>query len=331
MNELYFCHQTGEPLTSDIQWFRCLQCRQYFKIEFRFEEKPICKNCATRSGMDLMLNYHRDHAHSLIDSVFGATTKKIDDWLSTKMESIIQSAVVDLLLPLQSIPDNLDTIIEGKMEQAITEALNISETTSKYQQQQTSLQQQIDELQSRLSEAGQWRQRAENAELQLRAHDQRKLTEQEVMELEGYRDNGDGTVTQLGTGLTWLRFSLGQQWIAGKIIGNAEKMSIQETHGHIKTLNSRKWLGRSSWKLPKQSSLQSLVKRSFNPTINQTIFPETVPECYWAAGIKTTVDYDSYDNRLESTDYYYVDFSNGRGSYHSDNNHGYVRLVAEDG
>lgn len=68
-----------------------------------------------------------------------------------------------------------------------------------------------------------------------------------------YRDNGDGTVTDVITGLQWMRFSLGQEWIGGVCKGEAKKYPWQAALDAAKALNLKGgYAGRQDWRVSKQ-------------------------------------------------------------------------------
>lgn len=135
-----------------------------------------------------------------------------------------------------------------------------------------------------------------------------------------YRDNGDGTVTDVITGLQWMRFSLGQEWIGGVCKGEAKKYPWQAALDAAKALNLKGgYAGRQDWRVPSKEELLSLVYCSSGqpkiwndtgrpcegdyekPTIVQQAFPNT-PSSYFWSGSPSSV---SSDNG------WYVHFSNG--------------------
>jgi hypothetical protein len=118
-------------------------------------------------------------------------------------------------------------------------------------------------------------------------------------------DNEDGTVTDTATGLMW------QQAEAGA-------MTWEEALTYCEDL---KLAGYNDWRLPNINQLQSIVDYiAYAPSINQTIFPEAMPQDYWSS---TTYegDDDSY-NRAWS-----VQFSNGELYADDKSNSIYVRAV----
>jgi len=103
-------------------------------------------------------------------------------------------------------------------------------------------------------------------------------------------DNIDGTVTDLGTGLQWMKCSLGQVWEAGTCLGEAKKFNWHQAM-RIK----QEYAGKSDWQLPTHSHLLSIrfcseglsymgcSESSTKPTINQSVFPNTYQGGYWSS------------------------------------------------
>ncbi|OUD15251.1 DUF1566 domain-containing protein [Thioflexithrix psekupsensis] len=69
-----------------------------------------------------------------------------------------------------------------------------------------------------------------------------------------YRDNGDGTVTDIKTNLQWMRCLVGQTWQDGRCHGEAQEMYC-DTAVALKA----DFAGHSDWRLPTIEELRSLV------------------------------------------------------------------------
>lgn len=89
-----------------------------------------------------------------------------------------------------------------------------------------------------------------------------------------YRDNGDGTVTDLETGLQWQQCSLGQSG-TGCAAGAITRFSWEEALQQDDALNgSGGFAGHTDWRLPNREELESLVEKAcYAPAINTTLFP----------------------------------------------------------
>jgi hypothetical protein len=119
-----------------------------------------------------------------------------------------------------------------------------------------------------------------------------------------YVDNGDGTVTDLSTGLMWQQASVSNKtW----------EQALAECEG----LNLA---GHTDWRLPNFKELTSLVDySSYNPAINITYFPDTVSSSYWSSTSETGHNDSSWC----------VHFYGGNGYYGTSNKviTNYVRAV----
>ena len=100
-----------------------------------------------------------------------------------------------------------------------------------------------------------------------------------------FKDNGDGTVTDVDTGLTWQQAHVKKDWEA----------AIPYCEG----LNHA---NHQDWRLPSYEELQTIVdKTKSNVMIDPIAFPETKPSLYWSA---TTFESNPHNAMV-------VDFSNG--------------------
>jgi hypothetical protein len=93
-----------------------------------------------------------------------------------------------------------------------------------------------------------------------------------------YRDNGDGTVTHLRTGLMWQRCAVGQNWSGGRCSGTATDHTYDEAEALTSTLG-----GHADWRLPDVVELASIIDYSAsNPAINGDVFPNTPSSGFWS-------------------------------------------------
>jgi hypothetical protein len=118
-----------------------------------------------------------------------------------------------------------------------------------------------------------------------------------------YKDNGNGTVTDLATGLTWQQQddNIERAWAAAGTYCQGLPLG-----------------GKSDWRLPNVNELQSIVDyRLTAPAIYGIAFPGTEPSLYWTA--TTAAD--------DSEFAWFVSFNNGYVSYYGKSNTFYVRCV----
>lgn len=132
-----------------------------------------------------------------------------------------------------------------------------------------------------------------------------------------FRDNHDGTITDVRTNLIWMRCSMGQEWNGQICEGEAKQ--VNWANANASALNSS-FLGKTDWRLPTFSELNGLVYCSMNenkypfvgrnddesedtcvgfsdsfvpsdlqiPTINQQAFPNSGSWFYWSNTIVGT-------------------------------------------
>ena len=123
-------------------------------------------------------------------------------------------------------------------------------------------------------------------------------------------DAGNGTTTDLKTGLMWKRCAEGQSWDgAGYCNGTATSFTWQAALRQGATAN---FAGHADWRLPSIKELRSIVEqRCYSPAINSVVFPNTSASDFWSAsanagrsgyawlvgfGYGSTYDGDKYDD-----------------------------------
>jgi hypothetical protein len=121
-----------------------------------------------------------------------------------------------------------------------------------------------------------------------------------------YIDHGDGTVTDVKTGLMWSACSIGQTWGTEGCSGSAADLSWSEALSTVQQFNSAGGLaGRADWRLPNIKELGSLVEQQcHSPAINLTFFPDTPSATYWSSTVRVNSEGNAADG-------YSIDFSTG--------------------
>jgi hypothetical protein len=105
------------------------------------------------------------------------------------------------------------------------------------------------------------------------------------------RDNGDGTVSDLRTGLVWQR------------IGVAQPMTWEQA---LAACESLRLAGKDDWRLPNIKELRSLSDDALSrPSVDRAFFPEVRAATYWSSTTQS--------NRPERA--WHVDFSGGLVTY----------------
>ena len=89
-----------------------------------------------------------------------------------------------------------------------------------------------------------------------------------------YRDNADGTVTDLYTGLMWKKCLLGKSGDDCNI-GTIEEFKWA---GALDAAEKLQLAGHSDWRMPNMKEMQTLMAYDRSkPAINLSVFPETPP------------------------------------------------------
>ena len=93
-----------------------------------------------------------------------------------------------------------------------------------------------------------------------------------------FANNGDGTVIDTTTGLTWMRCSMGQTWDGTTCTGTAGTYTWDQA-----TALSSTFAGQSDWRLPNVRELQTIADKSLSiPVIDAAAFPNTPASYFWS-------------------------------------------------
>ncbi len=96
--------------------------------------------------------------------------------------------------------------------------------------------------------------------------------------------NDDGTVTDIDSGLTWMRCSLGQEWTGESCRGELATMSWSQAQQNISEMNDQGGFADfRDWRLPRLNELATIVDLACkSPRVNTRIFPDTPAAGYWS-------------------------------------------------
>ena len=132
------------------------------------------------------------------------------------------------------------------------------------------------------------------------------------------QDNGDGTITDLKTGLIWKQCLEGQSG-SDCASGSAEDFTWQQALQRAQTLNSSGgFAGFSDWRVPNIKELHSLVEHQcFIPAINLTRFPNASYHWLWSSSAVAG----------NASFAWYVYFYDGYTSWNGKSNYGQLLLV----
>ena len=133
-----------------------------------------------------------------------------------------------------------------------------------------------------------------------------------------FTDNGDGTITDKGTGLMWKKCIEGLSGF-DCATGTAGEFTWKEALAQPGVVNNGGgFAGYTDWRLPNFKELTSIVERKcYDPAINLTFFPNTPSSYVWSGSAGADSSYYAW----------LVGFSNGSSDYFGRNYYGRVRLV----
>ncbi len=108
--------------------------------------------------------------------------------------------------------------------------------------------------------------------------------------LEDFVANGDGTITDAGTGLMWEQKTNDE--------GPNDKDNVytwEEALSLVASMNNTGYIGYNDWRLPTINELGSLADRTRNgPSINTAYFTNTQPSNYWSSTTSSLYSDDAW-------------------------------------
>jgi len=153
-----------------------------------------------------------------------------------------------------------------------------------------------------------------------------------------YRDEGNGTVTDITTNLQWQRFHVGQRWENEGVVGKVDKLMFDQA---AEAAQQCSYLGYTDWRVPTIEELKSLVYSSTGlpktwndtgwqcegdyqkPTICLEAFPWPDFEGeFWGSVVWSSSPFASYSNNAWS-----INFNDGNTNFSYRSYNGHVRLV----
>jgi hypothetical protein len=130
-----------------------------------------------------------------------------------------------------------------------------------------------------------------------------------------FTDHGDGTVTDLATGLQWKCCSEGQIWSGGTCTGTPTTHTWQQA---LQLADAARYAGQDDWRLPNIKELSSIVELAcHSPAIDLAVFPGTIPSEFWSSS--------PYASSSDGA--WYVYFYEGLDGYGLKDFDNHVRLV----
>ena len=97
-------------------------------------------------------------------------------------------------------------------------------------------------------------------------------------------ENHNATVTDIDSGLIWMRCSLGQTWDQPRCNGIAVNLTWNAAYDVAKKLNKKAYGHVTDWRVPTLRELATLIERQCpQPRINSALFPDTPAARFWSA------------------------------------------------
>lgn len=111
-----------------------------------------------------------------------------------------------------------------------------------------------------------------------------------------FDDNQDGTLTDIDSGLTWMRCAQGQRWDGDTCLGQAEPYNWLSAQHAAQQLNQQGgYAGHADWRVPRLPELAGIVERHCkDPRINLQLFPTTPATYFWVVNAKPGIPDQAY-------------------------------------
>jgi hypothetical protein len=140
--------------------------------------------------------------------------------------------------------------------------------------------------------------------------------------VERFKDNGDGTLTDIQSKLTWMRCSLGQVWTGTTCTGTPSSHTWQSAQDAANKLDHEGgYANHLDWRVPHIPELATIAERQCaNPRINLTLFPATPAVYFWTATTRRGPGMDAFA--------YVISFGAEGAKYKSKEEKLNVRLVS---
>jgi len=143
-----------------------------------------------------------------------------------------------------------------------------------------------------------------------------------VSENNRFKDNENGTISDLVTGLMWQSCALGQRWNGAQCEGQAGGYS--DVKDALEVAEKSVLKGYFDWRLPNSKELYSLVNSECRPAVYKAFDPLIINAYEYVSATLSVL----YMNNVKQKAFMGVDFSNG--TLFNGRRGGLVRLVRED-
>jgi hypothetical protein len=122
------------------------------------------------------------------------------------------------------------------------------------------------------------------ASLQGAAAQQICVAGQSTLQVTRFRDNGDGTVTDVDSKLMWMRCPSGQSWVDAQCTGQATAYNWPDAVREANQISRSGDAFFNDWRLPALRDLATITDRGcHNPRTNLLLFPGTPSSVFWTS------------------------------------------------
>ena len=99
-----------------------------------------------------------------------------------------------------------------------------------------------------------------------------------------FKDNGDGTVTDVESNLMWMRCSGGQKWAGNRCTSTATEVGWADAQRLADQVSREGGAFFNDWRVPSLRELATITDRGCkNPRTNVSVFPGTLAAPYWSS------------------------------------------------
>jgi hypothetical protein len=107
---------------------------------------------------------------------------------------------------------------------------------------------------------------------------------QSTLQVTRFRDNGDGTVTDVDSKLMWMRCSSGQSWVNDQCTGQATTYNWPDAVREANQISRSGDAFFNDWRVPALRDLATITDRGCeNPRTNLLLFPDTPSSAFWTS------------------------------------------------
>ncbi|MFW1678604.1 formylglycine-generating enzyme family protein [Pontibacter sp. JAM-7] len=115
-----YCRISGLALSADVPHFRCQRCRETYLLKYRFEEQPMCQDCAQRSGLTRLLLHEREGREKYIDESLQQRLYILKEDLLSEMRKEIRMQLENVMVH----QENEKRAMEDAIEQAVRKRMH---------------------------------------------------------------------------------------------------------------------------------------------------------------------------------------------------------------